>query len=161
MTLAPLSEPWSVCRNQFTRCDQPTSLCNQGSGGLRKAKACQRTISALLPWDTSSALCSRGRKLNYCCPNPETTVSASVSTSSSPLPPLVTTKLECSVWFSTMMAIVPVQFEATVYVPEADCPVKIAPSRLPDSTPLTLPFPSNVNTPSKATEPTPRNIPLA
>ena len=29
MTLAPLSEPWSVCRNQSTRCDQPTSLCNQ------------------------------------------------------------------------------------------------------------------------------------
>src|SRR3981081_2035168 len=29
MTLAPLSEPWSFCRNQFTRCDQPTSLCNQ------------------------------------------------------------------------------------------------------------------------------------
>src|SRR3954470_24542786 len=29
MTLAPLSEPWSVHRNQSTSCDQPTSLCNQ------------------------------------------------------------------------------------------------------------------------------------
>ena len=61
-----------------------------------------------------SALCAQQMKPNYCCPKPPTTVFGSVSTTSSSLPLLIITKLECSVRVPTVKVIVPVQFGATV-----------------------------------------------